>query len=62
MLWIDADSRAKGLAVDDVNDPDIANDPEALRSALQEASGHVEIVKRLKPDPASEISSNCCVT
>jgi ankyrin repeat protein len=56
LLWVGADPRAKGLAVDDVNDPDIANDPEAQRSALQEAciSGHLEIVKRLKPDPASD--------
>jgi hypothetical protein len=56
LLWLGADPRAKGLAVDDVNDPDIANDPEAQRSALQEAciSGHLEIVKRLKPDPASD--------
>jgi ankyrin repeat protein len=56
LLWVGADARAKGLAVDDVNDPDIANDPEAQRSALQEAciSGHLEIVKRLKPDPASD--------
>ena len=56
LLWVGADPRAKGLAVDDVNDPDIANDPESQRSALQEACicGHVEIVKRLKPDPASD--------
>jgi hypothetical protein len=56
LLWVGADPRAKGLAVDDVNDLDIANDPEAQRSALQEACicGHVEIVKRLKPDPASD--------
>jgi hypothetical protein len=56
LLWVGADPRAKGLAVDDVNDPDIASDPEAQRSALQEACicGHVEIVKRLKPDPASD--------
>jgi ankyrin repeat protein len=56
LLWLGADPRAKGLAVDDVNDPDIANDPDAQRSALQEACicGHVEIVKRLKPDPASD--------
>jgi hypothetical protein len=56
LLWLGADPRAKGLAVDDLNDPDIANDPEARRSALQEAciSGHLEIVKRFKPDPASD--------
>ena len=56
LLWVGADPRTKGLAVDDVNDPDIANDPEAQRSALQEACicGHLEIVKRLKPDPARD--------
>lgn len=56
LLWVGADPRAKGLAVDDVNDPHIANDSEALRSALQEACicGHLDIVKRLKPDPARD--------
>jgi ankyrin repeat protein len=56
LLWVGADPRAKGLAVDDVSDPDIANDSEAQRSALQEACicGRVEIVKRLKPDPSSD--------
>ena len=37
LMWVGADPRAKGFAVDDVNDADIANDPETLRSALQEA-------------------------
>lgn len=56
LLWVGADPRAKGLAVDDVNDPDIVNDPEAARTALQEACmcGHLDIVKRLKPDPARD--------
>ena len=56
LLWVGADPRAKGLVVDDLNDPDIANDPEARCSALQEACicGHVDIVKRLKPDPAHD--------
>jgi hypothetical protein len=57
LLWVGADPRAKGLAVDDVNDP------EAQRSALQEAciSGHLEIVKRLKPIRRAMTSVNCCV-
>jgi hypothetical protein len=52
LLWAGADPRTKGLAIDDVDDPDVANDPESHRTALEEAcsSGHVEIVKRLKPD------------
>jgi len=56
LLWVGANPRVKGLAVEDVDDPDIAGDPESQRSALQEAcsSGHVEIVKRMKPDPASD--------
>jgi hypothetical protein len=56
LLWVGANPRVKGLAVEDVDVPDIANDPESQRSALEEAcsSGHVEIVKRLKPDPTTD--------
>ena len=56
LLWVGADSRTKGLAIEDVDEPAIANDPESHRTALEEAcsAGHVEIVKRLKPDPARD--------
>jgi hypothetical protein len=56
LMWLGANPRTKGLATDDLESPDAQDDPEYQQSALQIAcqSRKPEILKRLKPDPATD--------
>lgn len=56
LMWLGANPRAKGLATDDLDTPDALDDPEYQQSALQIAcrSKEPKILKRLKPDPATD--------
>ncbi len=52
MLWIGADPRSRGPILDDPCD----GDPECFTTAFEEAcsSGHLEVLKKLKVDPARD--------
>lgn len=56
LTWLGANPRTKGLATDDLESLDALEDPEYQQSALQIAcnSRKSEILKRLKPDPATD--------
>ena len=56
LMWLGANPRAKGLATDDLDSNDALEDPEYQQSALQIAcrSKEPKILKRLKPDPATD--------
>jgi hypothetical protein len=53
MLWAGANPRTRGPKL---HDPYGDNDPECYTTAMQEAcySGNVDVLKRLKPDPARD--------
>lgn len=53
LLWVGANPRTGGLAIDEFDDPTYTSDPDSRRSALQAAcsSGRLAVVKQLKPDP-----------
>jgi hypothetical protein len=50
LMWAGADPRSTGPTLDDVDDPDM------YTTAFHEActSGHLEVLKRLKPDPGRD--------
>ncbi len=56
LMWLGANPRVKGLSTDDLDSPDALDDSEYQQSALQIACGSKEpkILKRLKPDPATD--------
>lgn len=56
LMWLGANPRSKGLTTDDLDTPDALEDPEYQQSALQIACHSKEptILKRLKPDPATD--------
>jgi hypothetical protein len=52
LMWLGANPRTKGLATDDLDQPDVREDPSCQQSALQIAcSRKPEILRRLRPDP-----------
>lgn len=55
LMWIGADPRSPGPALEHVHD-EHANDPDMHTTAFHEACtwGHTEILKRLKPDPTRD--------